>query len=238
MIPKIIHQTWKTSELPDKLQHWHDIVKELHPGWEIKLWTDDDNLTLVKEKFPHMLAMYNALEHNIMRADVVRYMYMLIYGGYYLDLDYELFTPFDREGYNTELLLPLSREQITDGKTVIGNCVFGSAPRQVFWKDVLGELAHNPPLEKISNKLDILQLTGPEFISKIYFNNPEKYKGTLVPREIFHPNSDLAMRKGYKETLIEQGSRGIHHCEGSWLSKKHPLHHLLSKINSKLRMLK
>lgn len=234
MIPKIIHQTWKTRELPDNLQRWHNVVKELHPGWEVKLWTDEDNLNLVKEHFPHMLDMYQALEFNIMRADVIRYMYMMVYGGYYLDLDYELFKPFDNEIYNAELLLPLSREDNKDGKTIIGNCIFGSVPHHIFWKDVLNDLYKNPPLKKIHNKLNILKLTGPEFITKIYFANPGKYKAILPARNIFHPSSDMGKTKNYKDILIKTGSSGIHHCEGSWLTTKNPFNYLISKIKSKI----
>lgn len=232
MIPKIIHQTWKTSELPENLQHWHNEVKKLHPGWKINLWTDEDNLALVKEYFPQMLESYQSLEHNIMRVDIVRYMYMEVYGGYYLDLDYELLTPFDPEISDTELLLPISR--IANGKPIFGNCIFGSVPKHPFWKDVLNDFYINPPLKKFYNKHKIIKLTGPEFITKIYFQNPQKYNGTLPKSNIFHPPSNLAQLRNYKEILKNRGSRGIHHCEGSWLSTKNPLVYVISKINSKL----
>lgn len=54
MIPKIIHQTWKTKELPTDVKNWHLKIKELHPGWDVRLWTDEDNLALVKEHFPQV----------------------------------------------------------------------------------------------------------------------------------------------------------------------------------------
>lgn len=234
MIPEIIHQTWKTRDLPENFQKWHNLVKELHPGWKVNLWTDEDNLELVKKHFPHMLDLYQSLEYNIMRADIIRYMYMSIYGGYYLDMDYELFVALDNKIYNTELLLPLSRESDKDRKTTIGNCIFGSDPNHPFWKDVLSDFYTNPPLKKIYNKLRILKLTGPEFISKIYFNNPEKYHGTLVSRNIFHPNSDMNKMNNYKDFLLKTGSRGIHHCEGSWLITKNPLMYIFYKLNSRL----
>ena len=233
MIPKIIHQTWKTSELPNHLQHWHNLVKELHPSWEVKLWTDEDNLELVKVHFPHMLDIYKSLEYNIMRVDVIRYMYMALYGGYYLDLDYELFTPFENEIYTSELILPLAREAENDGKTIIGNCIFGSVANHLFWQDVLANVYSNPPIKKIYNKRDILKLTGPEFITNIYFNNPIKYQATLPARNIFHPSSDSVKTNNYKDILIKTGSKGIHHCEGTWLKTRNPFKNLISKIKSK-----
>ncbi len=87
-----------------------------------RLWTDEDNLALVKEHFPHLLNAYQAMEYNIMRADIIRYMYMSKYGGYYLDLDYEVFTPFRRKNIEPELMLPVSGEE--NGETILCNRFF------------------------------------------------------------------------------------------------------------------
>ena len=121
-----------------------------------------------------------------------------------------------------------------EGKTIIGNCIFGSVPDHPFWKDVLDDLYKNPPNKKIKNKLNILKLTGPQYITRIYFKNKEKYQGSLPSRDIFHPISDIGQIQNYKEILLKNGSRGIHHCEGSWLTTKNPIAYLISKINSRL----
>ena len=234
MIPKIIHQTWKTRELPENLKHWHNSIIELHPGWKINLWTDEDNLELVKEHFPHLLKIYQALEYNVMRADIIRYIYMEIFGGYYVDLDYELFIAFNNEISDTELLLPISRETGKDGKITIGNCIFGSTPNHPFWNDVLDEFYKNPPLNKIHNKLKILNLTGPGFISDIYFKNHGKYNASLPSRKIFHPNHISLENSNYKELLEKDGCRGIHHCEGSWI-KGFSLFNIVSRADASIK---
>lgn len=87
--PRIVHQTWKTSEVPD---HWapsHKSWRQFceHFGFEYKLWTDDDNRKLVETKQPELLEAYDALKYPIMRADFVRPLYMFHYGGLYCDLD-------------------------------------------------------------------------------------------------------------------------------------------------------
>lgn len=230
MIPKIIHQTWKTSELPERVKKWHQDLKELHPGWEIRLWTDEDNLTLVKEHFPHLLNAYLAMEYNIMRADIIRYMYMSKFGGYYLDLDYEVFIPFDDQTSEPDLMLPVSGEE--KGEIILGNSIFGSIPQHVFWKDVLIDFQENPPIKKFSNKFDVLKLTGPNFISKIYFRSPGKYNGYLVPKNVYHPDNTLINKKNYKTFLQKNKTRGIHHCHGSWLKENNTIIQLLSRANS------
>lgn len=233
MIPKIIHQTWKTRELPKDVKNWHLNIKELHPGWDVRLWTDEDNLALVKEHFPHLLDIYNALEYNIMRADIIRYMYMVKFGGYYLDLDYEVFIPFDDETSQPDLMLPVSSE--ANGKIILGNSIFASIPQHVYWKDILEDFQNFPPTKKFSNKFEVLKLTGPDFITKIYFRAPEKYNGYLVPKNIYHPDNTLINKKNYGDVLKNSGTRGIHHCEGSWLKENNSLINLISRANSSLK---
>ena len=233
MIPKIIHQTWKTNKLPDDIKKWHYKVKDLHPGWEVRLWTDEDNLTLVKEDFPHLLDIYQTLEYNIMRVDIIRYMYMTKYGGYYLDLDYELFIPFDMETSQPDLMLPVSA--LENDEIIIGNSIFGSIPRHPFWKDILENFQNFPPTKKFTNKFDVLTLTGPFFISKIYFSSPEKYNGYLVPKHIYHPFNTLVNKRNYQQQLQKNGTRGIHHCKGSWLNENNSLINLFSRANSSIK---
>lgn len=227
MIPKIIHQTWKTSILPEKFETWHRRVHELHPDWKIILWTDEDNYALVEQYFPELLEIYNSLQYNIMRADVIRYMYMSIFGGYYLDLDYELFQPVDYKFKDADLLLPISGKNRE--MAVIGNSIFGSVPGNIFWKDVLFAFKENAPTKIFYDKFEILKLTGPEFISKVYYNDPARYNATLVEKQIFHPSNTLTKKKNYQQLLIAKGTIGIHHCEGSWLKDNNSVVNYLSR---------
>jgi len=41
-IPKIIHQIWIGSSLPEEYYCWQKSWQQYHPGWEYKLWTDKD----------------------------------------------------------------------------------------------------------------------------------------------------------------------------------------------------
>ena len=41
-IPKIIHQTWKTKEVPEKWKKSQEEWQRLHPDWLYILWTDED----------------------------------------------------------------------------------------------------------------------------------------------------------------------------------------------------
>ena len=58
--------------------------REMHPGWEYRLWTDTENRELVQEHYPWLLQTYDRLPGNIMRADMARIMYLHQFGGWSL----------------------------------------------------------------------------------------------------------------------------------------------------------
>jgi inositol phosphorylceramide mannosyltransferase catalytic subunit len=106
-IPKIIHQSWSSKELPARFQRWSDTWRTNHPDWEWVLWTNEDNSALVEQYFPWFRETYQQLGGEIFRADAARNMYMYAFGGYapvknqdnlriYVDLDTECLRPFDR----------------------------------------------------------------------------------------------------------------------------------------------
>ena len=76
MIPKIIHQTWKTKDVPKKWLSYVNKIQKLNPDWKYVLWTDDDNDAFVKKEFPGFYKIFNGFSRGIMRADVIRYLIM------------------------------------------------------------------------------------------------------------------------------------------------------------------
>ena len=66
---------------------WREECKMLNPCWEFRLWTDGDNLDLVKMSFPELLPTYEGYDVNIKRIDAARYMMLYKYGGVYMDMD-------------------------------------------------------------------------------------------------------------------------------------------------------
>ena len=54
-----MHQTWKTSSIPQKWERPHQRCKELHPDWSLILWTDEMMLTFVAKEYPNLLLIYS-----------------------------------------------------------------------------------------------------------------------------------------------------------------------------------
>ena len=60
-IPRIIHQTWKTKDVPSPLDQLPQTWKEYLPNWEYILWTDEMNREFVCKHFPDFLEKVHLL---------------------------------------------------------------------------------------------------------------------------------------------------------------------------------
>jgi mannosyltransferase OCH1-like enzyme len=212
MIPKLIHQTARTSDLPKDCRPYVEKLRALHPDWTYRLWTDEDNLAFVRREFSEFAEIFTKLPRNIMRADVIRYLLMYRLGGLYVDTDYEMIKPFDLTDRDIVLCWegdPRSGE----GKFLVANSIFASSPGHAFFKMIIDELRGNPPL---ATDADVEAGTGPGLVTRVY---QSAVKAGLDPYTApaleFNP---LTPRNGrqYRAILNNGVSYGIHHCHGSW----------------------
>jgi inositol phosphorylceramide mannosyltransferase catalytic subunit len=90
-IPKIIHQIWVGSPLPDKYLPLIASWQKYHPDWAYILWTDDDiaGLNLINSD------QYEASTNYGQKADIARYEILYRFGGLYVDIDFECLRSFD-----------------------------------------------------------------------------------------------------------------------------------------------
>ena len=57
-IPRILHQTWPSCELPRRRAAWRErCAQQLGGGWRLWLWSDADNEQLVASAFPWLLPL-------------------------------------------------------------------------------------------------------------------------------------------------------------------------------------
>ncbi len=211
-LPKILHQTAKTAVVSEKWRPLQAQLRALHPDWEYRLWTDQDNLALIRERRPDLEAVYLGLPRPIMRADLIRYVYMEQFGGLYLDTDYQVLKPFDLDA---ELVLP--RESDEGQPVYLGNCVFASVPGHPYWTAALAALKADPPVaDQTKEEEDIIQRTGPGFLTRVWQQGFQNDPSILIPpRSWFHPpvpQDDAAL----SAILANPDTFGIHWCFGSW----------------------
>lgn len=87
-IPKIIHHIWVgPNPIPVNSEGFIDHIKELHPDFEHRLWTDND---ITPENFTNYNFINNTNSYA-QKADIMRYEILYRYGGIYLDTDFDIF---------------------------------------------------------------------------------------------------------------------------------------------------
>jgi len=154
VVPKIIHQQWKTNTVPVKFMKWRKKWLTLYPEPEYThmLWTDKNGRELIEMQYPWFLETYDSYEHNINRADAARYFILHHYGGIYADLDYEPQSNF-YEYLPPNQVAMVESPYYWNEKTQ--NCLMSSPKNDPFWVDLFTVLIKN------SKKDEVLEATGP-----------------------------------------------------------------------------
>jgi mannosyltransferase OCH1-like enzyme len=218
MIPRRIVQTWKTCEVPHKWQRYVQTLRHLHPDWDYKLYTDEDNETFMRTHYPQYYAAWKALPFTINRIDMIRYLYLHHRGGFYVDMDIELYHPLE--------------ELRSKGKIVTSSlfgwsgyleCAFiGSVPGHPFWLDLVNTIVryssddapwfHKQVLQ-MHKCPHVVSLTGPVMFGRVYRQYKNEYKRDfcILPTNSFY---------GWKASHWWQPQDkvyGKHHTESDWL---------------------
>jgi mannosyltransferase OCH1-like enzyme len=97
-IPRFIHQTYPTRDLPAPFQKSVDALKQANPGWVHRLYDDTDIVAFIRSEYgPQFLSYYERInpEYGATRADFFRYLLMYRTGGIYLDIKSNTARPLD-----------------------------------------------------------------------------------------------------------------------------------------------
>lgn len=213
LIPKIVHQLWKTEVIPAQWADSVESVKRYHPGWEYRLWTHEMMDDYIRNEHPDLNPVYSGFSRRIMRVDVFRYALMNDIGGLYCDLDYEFLRPYDYADAQIVLSLELD-EAYGDPHSGIANFFLASVPKHPLWADLLDEVKSRPPVSE--SFYDVPIVTGPGLVSRVFFGNQHRYEGVvLTPQPTFSPRR-LHGRSERKIYLNSGVTYGFHHGWGSW----------------------
>jgi inositol phosphorylceramide mannosyltransferase catalytic subunit len=132
-IPSRIFQTWKSKDhLPSKWAYWRSTLINKNPDFEFDFWDDDDNRRFIAENFAWFLPYYDAYPAEIYRADMIRYFYLYMNGGFYIDLDTECLRSLaEFLSYPGVVLGRMGTDLDFDHS--IPNAIMASRPREEFW---------------------------------------------------------------------------------------------------------
>lgn len=212
-IPKIIHQIWLGSPLPDRYKKWQKSWQNI-PGWEYKIWTDEDvkNLNLKNKK------IYDNSKNYGERADILRIEILNQFGGVYVDTDFECINP--------EMLTHL-------------NCCYDfyaglhplDSQTYSLVNALIGSTANHPILEYYLQNLryqksqDIIIKTGPGLFTKSFINgcNIDNKINIAFPPTFFYPLGNQQLKnlkeinyEEIKKNVKKEETIAIHWWESSW----------------------
>ncbi|CCC68317.1 hypothetical protein NCAS_0B02330 [Naumovozyma castellii] len=169
LIPKIIHQTYKTTDIPEQWKESRQKCIDLHPDYKYILWTDEMSHEFIREEYPWFLDTFENYKYPIQRADAIRYFILSHYGGVYIDLDDGCERRLDR-------LLTVPAFLRKTSPIGVSNDVMGSVPRHPFFLKVIKSLKHYDKSWFVPY-MSIMASTGPLFISVVW----KQYKRWGVP---------------------------------------------------------
>ncbi len=223
MIPHIIHQTWKTKEIPQRFLYFRDSWLKHHPDWEYRLWSDADNRAFLAANYPDFLPVYDGYESPICRADAIRYFLLKHFGGLYVDLDFECLQPLDDVLNSPRVILGfepvahvLDHAKTRPGLTrIVCNALMASPPAHPFWDHVIQQM------EAARGEPDPLDATGPFLLTRAVDSYKEADAVQVTPASVFYP---VDVRDGSEGRLFDlenwqrvtAGAYAAHHWAGSW----------------------
>ena len=249
-IPKKIHQTWKSKNIPENYKNLVDSWKNKHPSWEYNLYDDQDCINFIKNYHPNLLHGYLILKEPVMKADMFRYLILYQFGGLYTDLDTEALKPFDSllDGdYKMVIGIELDFDKTSFSKMApvyndfykknnlnrqyIQYC-FLSAPQNPILLEIAIEIARNADkqLHPIKQVNTIIK-TGPGIYSKII----QKYIDKGYPVKVL----DTKYLSGIESTIqhyllgINNPSKDSyvkHHEMASWRDKNDIIYTLMACV--------
>lgn len=87
VVPRVIHQVQLGGlAMRPAWAAAREACATLHPaddGWVFRLWDDAAGDAFVRERYPHLFALYRSYDQEIMRSNVLRYLVLHAFGGIY-----------------------------------------------------------------------------------------------------------------------------------------------------------
>lgn len=193
MIPRTVHQVWIGPPMPTHLQRYGDAWRALHPGWEYRLWGEDD-LDWIEhrdlwdagpELAPRNLGQFRS---NIARIEI-----LWRHGGVYADCDMEPRKPIDPLLDGVSAFSFYHNPQVRHGQTIIANALMGAEPGHPTFRALLDgmrdNVAANPGMRSTYT-------TGVRYVSRVLAGRDDV---TVYPLEYAYPYTQFELERASEE---------------------------------------
>jgi hypothetical protein len=217
-IPRILHQTWKTRNLPDRFAALRASWRRFHPDWELRLYDDADCRGFVAREFPDLLTLYEGLPKPIQRADFFRYLVVFRCGGLYADVDMECCRNHDALLAGTDLVLGVEETwspiEVRRGRYPhrmrIANCIFAARPGHEFLQLAIGGI-HRGVAAVAPD--EVIDFTGPGLLTHLVHAYGARFPFRLLPQICWMPPTLPAYPNVFPFTRHIYAK---HHFAGTW----------------------
>ncbi len=238
MIPKIIHQTWKSSTLPENFRVYQKTWIVHHPNWEYRFYDDAAARAVVQNSFPDLLALYDGCPSAVQRADIFRYLVVSVCGGIYADIDMECYKNMEpllagREcvfgvearlsPYHTRLLNHRHSERIA-------NCIFAAKSNHPIFDKVMEEVIRR--LDGNNPHGGIIETTGPGMLTDVVQKYRRPYELHILRQICWLPPTSPDYPNSFPFNLHMYAK---HHFSGSWKNESNNGHSGQARNHQKSR---
>lgn len=212
-IPKIIHQIWIGSPLPNKYLPLIASWQRYHPDWEYILWDDAmiDAFGLTNKD------QYDASKNYGQKADIARYEILYRLGGVYVDIDFECLRPMDVFNHVCDYYTGAAYS----GRFSIFNGLIGSVAGNPILKECIDTLDITAYYEG-SPEHNILFTTGPFHQTRCYLAKArEAGRAVAFPVNYFYPWPFSKKEDNeYLSRWFKPETFAIHYWHAGWREKK------------------
>jgi mannosyltransferase OCH1-like enzyme len=210
-IPKIFHFIWLSDNLtpnsyPNYVKGWLD----LHPEYIYCFWTDANIPALINQK------EYDNASKVAMKADILRYELLYVFGGIYIDCDFWCFKNIEKK------ILNLKGFSAWESADFIAIGLMGFHSEHKFLEKVITHIPENVIVQ--SGNTNISAITGPVMFTRLWREYEQsfldQYPGTQVDIYAFSPEfcygftyQDHYFKRGY---TIKEENYAFHMWGNSW----------------------
>lgn len=195
-IPQVIHRLWLGPRpMPQRFKDYGRDWETLNPGWECHDWSwhdlpEDLANADIMDDTRRRSSRSDSIELATALADIIDYELIARFGGVYVNTDMQPVRPLPPELHEGEAWA--ARE--TDNRIV--NAAMGGPPGHPFWQVMVDQLAERYWRMRGQGNENIVELTGPCYLSDMLMAIPEEERIRVAAKEVFCPVDINAVARG------------------------------------------
>ena len=202
-IPRLFHQIWLGRQpMPAEFLRWQQTWTSLNPGWELKLWTEDN---LLPTQWPDLILKAHGYAHI---SDIYRYEILLREGGIYMDTDFECLRPIEPLLSDCEAFVVLKNCY----PAIINSAISGGVPGHLLFRQLVEDMG-------LANMEDKHSLGSPYLTSHVEKLTSLDARRTLkiLPASLMNPSAYEFHEKGRWSRKDFPKAYCLHHWSSQWL---------------------